>query len=247
MSTPQISPDELYHRLGRLAAEPPIIRNNEKLDSTALQWLSRASVLIPAVLGSGEGTEFSRLVKRLAEVPFDRHKETELIHMMLHRALAVAEMDAPTASQGAFIPVGNAFDAVNEISKIFGTASRDVFLVDPYMDEKVLTSFAGLVPEGLSLRLLGDPARKKPALKPASQSWVVQYGASRPLDVRLSQSGALHDRLILIDSSNVWVVTQSFNAIATRSPASLLKVDSDMASLKASAYGALWNSAAPLL
>jgi hypothetical protein len=186
-------------------------------------------------------------MKRLADVPYDRQKETELIHMMLYRALAVAEMHAPTASQGAFIPVGNAFDAVNEMSKIFGTASCDVFLVDPYMDEKVLTNFAGLVPEGLPLRLLGDPARKKPGLKPASQSWVGQYGTGRPLDVRLSQSGALHDRLILIDSSMVWVVTQSFNAIATRSPASLLKVDSDMASLKTSAYEALWSAAAPLL
>jgi hypothetical protein len=45
---------------------------------------------------------------------------------------------------GAFIPAGNAFDAMAAIGSVLRTAKQGVFIVDPYMDEKALTDFAPL-------------------------------------------------------------------------------------------------------
>mgnify|MGYP001290746529 CR=1 FL=1 len=54
----------------------------------------------------------------------------------------------------------------------------------------------------------------------------------------------LHDRLIAVDDSIVWVLTQSLNAFATRSPASIVRVDDQTAALKIAAYADVWPKAA---
>ena len=73
---------------------------------------------------------------------------------MLRRALAVAEMRAPVSAQGAFIAAGNSFDAFAAVGKVLATATGDILIIDPYLDEKALTDFAPLAHEGVSIRLL---------------------------------------------------------------------------------------------
>ncbi len=53
-------------------------------------------------------------------------------------------------------------------------------------------------------------------LEPAARRWIQQYGAARPLKVRLAPKKALHDRSIFVDGTVVWTLTQSFNAFANR-------------------------------
>ena len=43
--------------------------------------------------------------------------------------------------QGSFIPVGASFTAVDALTKIFGTATASVLIVDPYADANLLTDF----------------------------------------------------------------------------------------------------------
>jgi hypothetical protein len=84
----------------------------------------------------------------------------------------------------------------------------------------------------------------KPTLRPAATRWVAQYGLNRPLQVKLAPARTLHDRLIAVDDSTVWVLTQSLNAFATRSPASIVRVDDQTAALKIAAYADVWPKAA---
>jgi hypothetical protein len=142
--------------------------------------------------------------------------------------------------------VGNAFDALTAIGKIFGAAKRDVLIVDPYMDEKALTDFALLAPEHVEIRLLSDEHTAKPSLSVAAKRWTAQYGTNRPLAAKLAPAKTLHDRLIMVDEVTVWVLTQSLNAFATRSPASIVRVDDETANLKIAAYKAMWGNATPL-
>ncbi len=129
------------------------------------------------------------------------------------------------------------------VAKVLNTAARDVLIIDPYMDEKVLTDFAVLAPETVSVRLLGDDKTSiKATLKPAKERWSAQF-KSRPLEVRLAAPRALHDRLIIVDDV-VWLITQSLKDFANRSPASIVRIDDkDLSNLKVSAYGDIWRSA----
>jgi hypothetical protein len=172
--------------------------------------------------------------------------EVHEIYSILFRILAEIELEAPAPTQGAFIPVGNAFDALMAVGNVFKQAKSDLLVVDPYMDEKVLTEFALQIPEGVQIRLLSDSHDPKPTLSPAAKRWVTQYGPKRPLAVRQAPPRSLHDRLIIADHKSTWVLTQSLNAFAVRSPASITRSDDETAALKVSAYKAMWQTATPL-
>jgi hypothetical protein len=148
-----------------------------------------------------------------------------------------------TRTQGAFISAGNPFDAFAAFAKVLSMATNDILMIDPYMDEKALSDFAVLAAEGMAIRLLADEHGKKASLKPAVERWISQYGTKRPLEARPAGARSLHDRLLIIDGSTAWVLTQSMNAFAARAPASIVRVDTDTASLKIVAYSTIWSSA----
>jgi hypothetical protein len=156
-------------------------------------------------------------------------------------------MNAPAAAQGAFIAVGGTFDVFQAIGKVLGEASIELLIIDPYMSPKLLTDFAPLAAERVTVRLLSDSAyTRADALEPAVRRWVEQYGEARPLQVRLTPPRLLHDRLILVDGARVWSLTQSLKDFAGRSPASVIRVDGDPARMKLEAYRQMWADAQPL-
>ena len=135
----------------------------------------------------------------------DHHpvRSTENIVAVLYNALAIAELRLPSVSKGAFIPVGNTFDVLSALSKTFLAAERDVLIIDPYMDNRVLTDFAPLAAEGVNIRLLTDQKSCAPTFAPAVQRWKSQYAKKRPLSARLAPARTLHDRLIIVDATEV--------------------------------------------
>jgi hypothetical protein len=129
---------------------------------------------------------------------------------------------------------------------VLKTATRDVLIVDPYMDEKALTDFGLLTPERITVRLLADKNSVQDSLPPAVERWTRQYGDKRPLEAKLTPRRALHDRAIFVDGKGAWVLTQSLKDFATRAPGVIFRVDEAVAALKIPAYEDLWNVANPL-
>jgi hypothetical protein len=177
-----------------------------------------------------------------------RGMNAQMIAVIVHYALAKAELNAPVGLRGAFIAAASTFDAFAAVGKVLAMAKAEVLMVDPYADAKVLTDYAVLAKENISVRLLSDTAHCYQAtLKPAAQRWKQQFGALRPLEVRLAPAKALHDRLIQVDGSTVWTLGQSFKDLATRSHTSLVRImDAEAAALKIAAFEVLWRTSAPL-
>jgi hypothetical protein len=239
-------PEALYRQLAQIVEAIPNLSENTEQKETQ-QWLGRAYALISAI-DPPSAIEFKFAVTNVNSNSGTVHyKGKQDVQTILYRVLAVAEMRAPAAAQGAFIPAGNAFDALATMSKLLGGAASDILMVDPYMDEKALTDFAPLAREQIALRLLADEQSQKPSLKPAVERWVAQYGTKRPLAARLAPARSLHDRLIVIDQKDVWVLTQSLNSLATRAPASIVRVDVETAALKIAVYDQMWAVARTLL
>jgi hypothetical protein len=221
----------------------PDLNDHLPLPRSTYEWLGRVGALIHA---SGEVidiAEFNTYASSL-NTPVMHFSSAQNLRVVIYRALAKAELNAPAAVQGMFLPAGSAFDAMAAVAKVLGEAGPDVLIVDPYLDEKVLTDFAVVAPEAVPLRLLADAEAVKPSLSPAATRWITQYGSKRPLTVKLAPARTLHDRLIDVDRTTVWVLTQSFNALATRAPASIVRVDDQTAKLKIGAYEAIWANAA---
>jgi hypothetical protein len=240
-----VDAEALYVQLGRLVeATPDLTVRPQPLATT--QWLARAFALASKVNTTDAGVikeAMGRLGTEYSEV---RQAYAESVTQALHRSLAVAELSAPATAHGTFIAAGNAFDALAAIGKVLSSATSELLIVDPYTDERVLTDFAVLASENVGLSLLADRKTVKPGLKPAAEAWIKQYGPPRTLDVRLAPERTLHDRLIIVDAKDVWVLTQSFNAFAARAPATIVRTDNETAALKVAAYDAIWR-AAPIL
>jgi len=239
----KLGSDSLYRRLGRLLETMPSFQGFPSSPDTK-QWLGRAYAM---VLEIGDIDDAARFKLRANNIIVSRDRSdansaVEEIQTILYRALGVAELRAPPGAAGAFIAVGDSFDALVAISKVLQTASTDVLIVDPYMDETVLSDYGLAVPERVPLRLLADENDHKPLLKPAANRWCEQYGATRPLALRLASPRILHDRAIFIDSMIAWTLTQSLKDFAKRSPAEIVRAD-DVAALKIAAYENTWSQA----
>lgn len=214
-----IDPEARYRQFGHLIATfPKDLVGPGPLSSATFIWLAQVSALLGTFSLSADQALFTSAVDHLMNV--NRDSNAHQIAAIAYRGLAKAELAAPTAVQGAFIPVASPFDVFQAINKIFQTATMDIVVIDPYMDEKVLTNFAGLAGETVTLRLLSDSrSAKKISLQPAITRWRSQHPTARQVEVRLTGAGALHDRLFLIDSKKVGAFTQSLEDMATRSPA----------------------------
>jgi hypothetical protein len=236
----KLDPESYYRHLGRLIETMPDFSGNAQFSDDIHQWLGRADALISANGDVVDKIDWRSAVQRLNTAA--RPSALESLKQVLYRVLGASELLAPASAQGTFIPVGNSFAAFVSISKLLKTATRDVMIVDPYMDEAALTVYGCTVPDGVSLRLLADAKYVKQSLQPASTTWVQQYGNIKPLAVRIAPDGALHDRSIFIDGTIAWGFTQSLNAIAKRSPAEIIRAD-ETASMKIEHYESVWNGA----
>lgn len=240
-----------YTQIGRLIETAPNLTLIGAYSPEVLQWLGRAFALVEASGDAFDVVSFRTEMDNASlyqstgmDVP-RRGQAIRQIFNVLARCQARVELKLPASAQGAFIAAGNAFDAMAAFAKVASGAKSDLMIVDPYMDEKTLTDFAPTARENVSVRLLADASHAKPSLAPAVTRWTTQY-ANRPMSARLAAARTLHDRLIIVDRHDVWIITQSLNAIATRSPASIVRVDGDTRAEKIAAYEAIWEASASL-
>lgn len=243
-----MDPASIYAQLSRLAEDMPDFTAPGRVSNDSLRWLGRVNALLDEMGLMVDSAGLTVATKGVQSYNMGIvHDAIAQIRSVLYRALGTAELRLPAGTQGAFLPAGNVFEAFAVVGKVLRSAKRDLLIVDPYMDERTLTDFAPLASDGVVIRLLADGKKHYPSLLPAAQRWSKQYATARPLQVRAAPARALHDRLIICDGTETWVVTQSFNAIAERAPASVVPVDDEMAKLKVEAYHAVWQDAAPLI
>jgi len=238
--------EALYHQLGQVISDEPHIPSGDERGSTEiLRWLGRAEALIEVVSGIVDHHKFGNFrTTMLALTRADAESPMRHIRGLLYTALAKAEINAPTAAKGAFIPAGNSFDALTVVAGVLRECTGSILIVDPYMDAVALTDFLPMATEGIPLRLLASSKQRNAGLPEAVERWKGQYAQVRPIELRLAVPRLLHDRLIMDDVS-VWSLSQSFNAIAQRSPAMVQRVGADIALAKREAFMEMWGSATP--
>jgi hypothetical protein len=242
-----MEPTEALRRLQVLVQTLPNLRSIQddySCPPETLKWLGQLLAVVSAMKRHADELALTVATDQLVRMQGSQgHGE---IRAILYRALAAAELDAPASEQGAFIAAGAALDAYAAISKVLASAAKDLLIVDPYMDGKALTDFMPSAGEGIVLRVLADEASVKPTFTPAAEKWKGQFGATRPLEVRLAPARTLHDRLVVVDELEAWSLTQSLKDFATRAHGSVIKADPETAALKIAAYLQAWNSAQPI-
>lgn len=234
----EMNAEQIYVVIGRLVETPPFGKTTLEIQ----KWIGMAHAYAEEMndpISAGK-------IGAMANLVTISGPNTVVVHQVLgvlYKMLATAEVKAPSSAQGAFIPAGNSFDAMAAVGKILSEASTSALIVDPYMDEKALTDFALLAKECVAIMLLTDSASVKQSLAPAAKRWKTQYDTTRPLTLKTAANPrSLHDRLIITDDAKIWTLTQSLNAFAARSPASIVRIDGDAVPLKLAAYRDFWSN-----
>lgn len=207
------------------------------------RWIAQVRAVVTAMDDARLSGDLSSAMLMLSLPPTGQLRRNfgPSMVQILHNIEAQLAMRAPPAASNAFINVGSTFDALVAFAKVFETAKSKLLIVDPYADTKLLSDFAIQAPDNVSIQVLADKQSLKPTLKPAATAWQAQY-KTRPLEVRASAPGALHDRLVIVDDADVWQTGQSFNHLAARSPTSLVRMEGALGKLKRDAYADIWNT-----
>jgi hypothetical protein len=237
-----LTPEALYYQLGSLVAEIPELAADPTTPE-ANQWIERAAMLVEMAGGLADKIQLRVATENLDGMLRERNAQT--IRAIVQRALAKAERNAPPQSQGAFIVANTALDAFAAVRKVLTSAQAEVLLVDPHADAKALTDFAVLAPYHVVVRLLADHANHKASLETATRRWLQQFGAARPLFVRLA--AAVQDTLILVDGATAWALGQSFSTLAKHTHTTLVRIPPETTVSLVAAYAARWDAAEALL
>ena len=239
----QAEAERLHMELGYLLmCLPDLSTPTNRASAETHRWLAKTYAIVDAAGKVQDAIEVRSCMDSIGRgLEIEAAKRSLLASAW--RTLAILELKAPATAQGMFIGGGQSFDAMKAFGAAVKGASTDVLIIDPYMDEKALTDFAVLIPEKISVRLLAESGKSKPSLQPAVTNWTAQFQGNRPLECRLALAKSLHDRLIIVNKTEVWLISQSLNALAARSPAVIMKLDADTAALKQMAYDQIWQAA----
>ncbi len=236
--------EQLLVLLEAAIRDAPAFVYQEPLTESDIRWLGRVDALLEA---SGSMPALIGFRTARAGLGSFNHDRTKLL-IPLHDAYSKIELRVPSALQGAFIPAGDTWNGYAAIVKLIQRDCEDLFIVDPYLDLGLYTDFAPLAAASKGMRALTSrQSANHPGLSTISAKWAGDsISNGRAVEVRYAPKGTLHDRLIIIDGTEVWLVSQSLKDIAKRSAASVSRADPELASMKAQHYSDLWSQSEPL-
>jgi hypothetical protein len=215
----------------------------ERLTEDDLKWLGRVAALLEASGNGRAALEFRIQRDFIGTLMESRAKMMQ----PLYDVLSELELNAPAALKGAFIPPGDTWNGYAALVKIVQTDCRSVLIVDPYV---IADIFMELVPHAVakeSVQILTAKHRERhPALLAAAQKWRATNPSAPPSQVRYAPEGSLHDRLIILDGKEVWLVSQSIKDIAKKSAASVTRAEAEVATWKSDHYANVWSSSSPI-
>jgi hypothetical protein len=110
-----------------------------------------------------------------------------------------------------FFPKQSQHDAYVEIRKILQSAATSVSLIDPYVDQTLLTLLASVLKPGMVIRIL--TAKLPPDFTLEAKAWQAQH-ADVSLEVRTTRE--FHDRFIVIDEQVCWHIGCSIKDAGSR-------------------------------
>lgn len=245
MSQPSaLSAEQLLAMLEAAIKDAPALKYDVPLTDADLRWLARAEALIEA---SGATVALIQFRTARSNLGGYSHSASDVL-APLHNAYCRVELTAPLASRGAFIPAGDTWNGYAALVKLIQTGCDDLLLVDPYLSADFFIDLAPHSAARSSVRCLATKRNEyHPALAAAARKWTADpISSNKPIEVRYAAPGSLHDRLIILDRAEAWLVSQSFKDVAKRSPASVSRAEAEMGRLKADHYDVLWDQSEPI-
>lgn len=202
-----------------------------------LAWIGRAHALLERH-NPNDATEFKVSCAFLAS-NLTRDATVGSMMATIYRAISSLELSVPAQGAQVYGP-GEVYDFQKDLKAILHSATSDLLIVDPYLDDEVFDAYLSTVSSSVSTRMLAH--KYAASLKSVLPKFVTQHG----MKVEIRSSTAIHDRVLFIDDVSCWVVGQSLKDAAKTRTTYMAPLASDATPLKLAEYERIWRTATPI-
>ena len=163
---------------------------------------------------------------------FEADAELNALFPDIESALELLE-EAEKKIQGVYEP-GEEYGFYLDLSSLLLAATRDILIVDAYINEKVFNLYVSKVSNNATVRILSN--------KIDANTGIVarMYANKRPLKIR--SSADVHDRTVFIDQRG-WVIGQSIKDAARQKPTYLIELNEPLLTAARDVHDRIWTAA----
>jgi hypothetical protein len=158
-------------------------------------------------------------------------RRVQAFETALNSAIADLKMSMPEEALGVY-EAEDPFEFYRDLKGILRNTTREIFVVDAYIDASLFELYLGDVPEAVQLRVLSNNLQ-------SSVLRVAKLFAQSHPNFEMRATPSLHDRVLFIDD-RCWVVGQSLKDAAMKKPTYMVEISAE--GMKPS-YEALWAAA----
>ena len=145
------------------------------------------------------------------------------------------ELDGRSEIGSAYEP-GDVYRFYADLKAIISLAQAEIIIIDPYFNGDAFDNYLSTVPNQISIKILAN--RYSEDIRNYMSKHIQQFQSK----IEVRQSKELHDRLLIIDNTDCWVVGQSIKDAARKSTY-LIPLASSSADAKKSIYAGIWERA----
>jgi len=199
------------------------------------EWLSKLGAIFNA-LGVQHSVNYRTHMGMLSQ-----HKDFALNHIISQVGDAIEELKldlelSGKSEVGSVYQPGEVYDFFSDLKAIIGKAQKNIFVIDPYFNGEAFESYLSSIAEQVSVRILSESYTDD--LKSYAEKYSAQFGTS----IELRKSKEIHDRVVIIDQSDCWIVGNSIKDAARKSTY-LIPLSPTIATSKIGIYEEIWTRA----
>jgi hypothetical protein len=248
---PTLAPDLALKALGRQldALQNLKGRRYDEADAEETEWEHRTESIIEGAFGNPSTARSNFHMARCAgqhnmrgispqqrQINFEsRIKKQEAL---LRGLISTLRPPLPEEEiKGVYDP-GDEYAFYRDLSSLVETATKDILIVDAYLDEQVFNLYVSKVPNGAAVRILSTKIGAN------VETVAKMYAKTRPLELRLSAD--IHDRHIFLDQRG-WIIGQSIKDAARKKPTYLIELNEPSLTASRDAHNRIWAAAAAII
>lgn len=167
---------------------------------------------------------------------FEADAELNALFPDIESALELLE-EAEKKIQGVYEP-DEEYALYLDLSSLLLAATRDILIVDAYIDEKVFDLYVSKVSSNVTVRILSNKITAN------TETVARMYAKNRPLEMR--SSADVHDRTVFIDQRG-WVIGQSIKDAARKKPTYLIELNEPLLATAKDVHERIWRAATVII